>query len=148
MTDDPTPLVNKQPRLKIARPRLGNWAWRPWYAKLWWSLITVYWTGAAGALWFGAFRDFYGSDLASYLNIALYPVFALFILSIGWMIAWKDALDYVAEHPEIENTLGWERKPFDFQAESERRRRRRNDPSYPGSPGYIANRNRHPMFDR
>jgi hypothetical protein len=148
MTDTSITSEADQAKPTIERPRLSNWAWRPWYAKLWWSLIAVYWTGAVGALLFEPLRNFYGSDLAGYLNIAFYPFFALLILSIGWMIAWKGALDYVATHPEIENTLGWAWQPFDFQAEYERRRRRLNDPSYPGSPGYIANKNLHRMFDR
>lgn len=121
----------------IERPRLSNWIWRPWYAKLWWSLIAVYWTGAVGALLFGLFRDLYGSSLAGYLNVAFYPVFALFILSVGWMIAWKDALDFVAEHPEIENPLGWHwsTEPYDFFRE---RSRRLNDTTDPASPAYIS----------
>lgn len=147
MTDDPTSPVADPAIPTIERPRLSDWAWRPWYAKLWWSLIAVYWMGAAGALLFGSLRGFYGSELAGYLNVALYPVFALFLLSIGWMIAWKDALDFVAAHPEIESALGWEWQPFDFQAEYDRRCRERNDPSNPASPFYFANENRHRMSD-
>lgn len=148
MTDHPTSSEIEQHEPTIEKPRLANWVWRPWYAKLWWSLITVHWTAAVGALLFGPLRNFYGSDLAGYLNIALHPVFAFFILSIGWMIAWKEALDYAAAHPEIENMLGWEWQPFDFQAEHEHRIRQRNDPSNPASPGYIANETLRRMFDR
>lgn len=148
MTDFPILPQTEQAKPTIERPRLSNWVWRPWYAKLWWSLIAVYWTGAVAALLFEPLADFYGSTLAGYLNVAFYPVFALFILSIGWMIAWKDALDYAAKHPEIESMLGWEWQPFDFQAEYERRRRHRNDPSNPASPFYIANKNLRRMFHR
>lgn len=137
MTDDLTSPVTDQPMLTIERPRLSNWAWRPWYAKLWWSLIAVYWAGAIGALLFGTLREFYGSDLAGFLNIALYPVFALIILSIGWLIAWKGALEYAAEHPEIENRLGWERRPYDFEFGREHPL----DPMNPSSPIFIENAN-------
>jgi hypothetical protein len=97
------PLHNKS---AVKRPQLSDWAWRPWYAKLWWSLIAAYWTGGAGAFLFHPVADFYTSRFAGYLGIALYPVFALAILSIGWVRAWVGALDYAAENPEIENTLG------------------------------------------
>lgn len=138
MTDHPISPETEVSTPTIEKPHLSNWVWRPWYAKLWWSLIAVYWTGTAGALLFGTLRNFYGSDLAAFLNIALYPVFAFFILSIGWLIAWKDALDYVAAHPEIENTLGWEwsTEPHHFHEE---RMRRHSDPTDPISPSYIAN---------
>lgn len=91
-----------------------------------------------GALLFGPLRDFYGSDLAGYLNIALYPVFAFFILSIGWMIAWKGALNAAAAHPELENNLGWHwsTEPNDYLRE---RARRLNDTTDPASPAYIPN---------
>ncbi|MBV1686375.1 hypothetical protein KRR38_01475 [Novosphingobium sp. G106] len=127
----------------IERPILSHWVWRPWYAKLWWSSIAVYWTLGLGALLFEPLSDFYSSTLAGFLNIAFYPVFALFILSIGWMMAWKDALDYVAEHPETENTLGWEWQPYDFAGEWTRRL---NDTTDPASPSYIAGNN-HRLFD-
>lgn len=145
MTDHPISSENDQAIAAIEKPRLSNWVWRPWCAKLWWSLIAVYWTGAVGALFLEPFREFYGSGLASLLNIALYPVFALVILSIGWMIAWKDALDYQAAHPEIENSLGWEwsTKPYHIL---DGRSHRMTDPTNPTSPIFIANANRH-LFD-
>src|SRR3546814_7287152 len=32
---------------ETARPPVArNWLWKPWYAKLWWAAIPVYWTGA------------------------------------------------------------------------------------------------------
>ena len=134
-------------RPTIERPRLSDWVWRPWYAKLWWALSAVYWTAGVGAFVFQPLADFYASGLAGFLNIAFYPVFAFILLSIGWMIAWKDALDLVAEHPEIENTLGWQwaAERDDFHRV---RTRRRNDPSNPTSPSFIANSIMHRMFDR
>jgi hypothetical protein len=148
MTDTPTPSESEYTRPTIERPRLANWVWRPWYAKLWWALCAVYWTGSVGAFLIEPLNHFYSSGLASFLNIALYPAFTFVVLSVGWVIAWKDALDYVAEHPEVENTLGWEWRPYDFYGEDERRRRQRNDPSNPASPFYIANENDRRMFDR
>jgi hypothetical protein len=137
------PLHNKS---AVKRPQLSDWAWRPWYAKLWWSLIAAYWTGGAGAFLFHPVADFYTSRFAGYLGIALYPVFALAILSIGWVRAWVGALDYAAENPEIENTLGWE---WSTEPDALRNKlRSRNDPSDPTSPSSIANATARCVFDR
>lgn len=103
----------------IERPRISCWVWQPWYAKLWWALIVVYWILGVGALWFRPLAKFYTSSLGSSLHIVLYPVSAFLILSIGWLKAWMDVLDYAEAHPEATNNLGWASSVEDDDPHSE-----------------------------
>ena len=44
MKDESEPL--QQSEMRPAHPaklRLSEWIWRPWYAKLWWAAIPIYW---------------------------------------------------------------------------------------------------------
>lgn len=66
-------------------PRAADWFWRPWYAKLWWTTIAVWWLGMAGSLKIAPLSEFYASALAGYLNLLFYPVTALIVLGVGWM---------------------------------------------------------------
>lgn len=127
-----------EPHVVIARPRLADWVWKPWYARMWWSLTAIYWiVGAIGFL-YRPILDLYLTDLAYYLHIVFYPVFAFVFMSVGWVMAWLDALDLAEAHPEAVNKLGWERsrKPRDFHGEM---MRKFNDPFDPASTVNIAN---------
>jgi hypothetical protein len=57
-----------------------------WYARLWWSAIVAYWSGAALAGRSTILADFYTSSVAAWLSIALFPTTALLVLGFGW--AW------------------------------------------------------------
>ncbi|PKP95782.1 MAG: hypothetical protein CVT74_18665 [Alphaproteobacteria bacterium HGW-Alphaproteobacteria-13] len=35
---------------EIQQPAAADWLWRPWYAKLWWAAIPIYWAAAAASL--------------------------------------------------------------------------------------------------
>jgi hypothetical protein len=58
----------------------SDWLWRPWYAKLCWATIPIYWTGAALSLSVLPLSEFYQSALAGFLNIAFFPMTALIVL--------------------------------------------------------------------
>ncbi len=107
----------------------------------------AYWIGGAGAFLYPPLADFYTSSVASFLNVVLYPAFAMLVLSLGWIRAWISALDYVRSHPEAENILGWEWKPdtFDFQRDA---LSESDDPSDPTSSSAISNAIVHRMFER
>lgn len=38
--DDPEPAQQS-----ISSPRARDWLWRPWYAKVWWTMTLLYWIG-------------------------------------------------------------------------------------------------------
>lgn len=68
--------------------RVSDWLWRPWYAKLWWSAIPVWWIGMAASTKLEALGTFYDSALAGFLNIAFFPLTALMVLGVGYVRHW------------------------------------------------------------
>jgi len=77
--------------------RISEWLWRPWYAKIWWTSIPVYWLGMAASSFVPPLADFYASGLAGFLNILFYPVTALLVLGVGFARAWLDRIEWGGE---------------------------------------------------
>lgn len=76
------------------RPRraLSAWLWKPWYAKLWWTAIPVWWTGLAASNVSEFLADFYSSALAGFLNVLFMPMTALVVLGAGYVRDWMDSV--------------------------------------------------------
>lgn len=74
----------------VRDPVARDWLWKPWYAKLWWAAIPVYWAGAAASLKLPALAEFFTSALAGYLNMLFFPLTALLVLGFGFIRAWLD----------------------------------------------------------
>ena len=70
------------------RPRASDWLWRPWYAKLWWSAIPVWWMGMAASTKIAPLADFYDGALAGFLNILFFPMTALMVLGLSYAQRW------------------------------------------------------------
>lgn len=70
------------------RSRASDWLWRPWYAKLWWAAIPVWWLGMAASTRIPALESFYDSALAGFLNILFFPMIALMVLGVGYVQQW------------------------------------------------------------
>lgn len=68
-----------------ARPPLSAWLWKPWYAKLWWATIPVWWAGMAMSTQVDALASFYRGGLAGYLNVLFFPMTALMVLGVGYI---------------------------------------------------------------
>lgn len=66
------------------RPHAADWFWRPWYAKLWWAAIPLYWLPAGGPTRIDALQVFYKSGWALIPNLLLLPITALLILGFGY----------------------------------------------------------------
>jgi hypothetical protein len=66
------------------RPRASDYFWKPWYAKLWWAAIPLYWAPAGGPTRIAWLADFYESGYAVVTNIVFLPVTALLILGFGY----------------------------------------------------------------
>ena len=73
---------------ELGPPAVGDWIWKPWYAKLWWAAIPIYWAGAAASLKIPVLAEFYTSALAGYLNMLFFPPTALLMLGFGFARAW------------------------------------------------------------
>lgn len=78
------------PELEIPQPTATDWLWRPWYAKLWWATIPIYWAAAAASLKIPALRAFFESAFAGYLNVLFFPFTAVLVLGFGFARAWLD----------------------------------------------------------
>jgi hypothetical protein len=68
-----------------APPKLSTWLWSPWYAKLWWAAIPVWWTGMVASTRVDVLETFYRGALAGYLNILFFPMTALMVLGVGYV---------------------------------------------------------------
>lgn len=79
------------PELEVPQPAAADWLWRPWYAKLWWAAIPIYWAAAAASLKISALAAFYDSAAAGFANILFFPPTALFILGFGFARARFDS---------------------------------------------------------
>jgi len=73
----------------------SDWLWRPWYAKLWWRSVPLYWGGRMASVKFPAFSSFYDTLLAGYLAILCNPFIVLLLLGFGFVRAKLDCGDWV-----------------------------------------------------
>lgn len=74
-----------------ARPQLSAWLWKPWYAKLWWATIPVWWIGMAVSVRVDPLESFYRGWTAGYLNVLFFPMTALMVLGVGYVRARLDS---------------------------------------------------------
>lgn len=74
------------------RSRPADWLWRPWYAKLWWAAIPVWWSGMALSSKLDALASFYDSAAAGFLNLLFFPMTALMVLGVGYVRHWLTSL--------------------------------------------------------
>lgn len=88
------------PEQQVDTLRIGDWLWRPWYAKLWWTGIATYWIGKAISLTVPALDEFYTSALAGFLNVAFFPPVALMVLGLGLVRAWFARGDWEFVEPK------------------------------------------------
>ncbi|BAV65366.1 hypothetical protein [Sphingobium cloacae] len=86
---------------KICRSA-SEWVWRPWYAKLWWSAIPVWWIGMTAASVNEPVARFYDGALAGFLNVLFFPMTALLFLGVGFVRHWIDGFIAVGAGPSSE----------------------------------------------
>jgi hypothetical protein len=91
--------------------RLRDWLWRPWYAKLWWSGVPVYWLGMLATLKLDALADFYRSAAGGYLNIFFFPPIVALVLSFGFLRQWLASLP-TQENSEFDEDDLWDRRKY------------------------------------
>lgn len=77
-------------RTTAAQLRASDWLWRPWYAKLWWAAIPVWWAGMAAASMVEPLASFYDGAAAGFLNVLFFPMTALMVLGVGYVRHWLD----------------------------------------------------------
>ena len=114
--------------------RLRNWLWRPWYAKLWWSGVPVYWLGMLATLKLDALAEVYRSAAGGFLNVLFFPPIVAIVLSFGFLRHWLASLP--AHDPDEMDDGGlWNSRRF-----GPSRMPRQFDPPDPASgPLWVGN---------
>lgn len=87
---------------QISRTKAVNWLWHPWYAKLWWTGVVVYWSVKTASFAIPTLDDFYTSALAGFLNIFFFPPLALMVLGLGFAREWFEWSDWEFVEPTHE----------------------------------------------
>lgn len=78
-------------KAEMPSPAAGDWLWKPWYAKIWWGAIPLYWAIATASLKIPKLAPLFETALAGYLNVLFFPMTALLVLGFGFVQAWFDA---------------------------------------------------------
>ncbi len=81
---EPEPPIGTAVESGAVAPRASDWLWRPWYAKLWWAAIPIYWIPAGSPFGFDYLAGFYSGGISVYLDIVFLPVTALVVLGFGY----------------------------------------------------------------
>lgn len=93
---DKTELPELKGEIERSQPSVSAWLCRPWYAKLWWACIVVYWLPAGGPTRVAALADFYESGWAAIPDLIFLPITALLVLGFGYfrrLLAEGDPID-------------------------------------------------------
>jgi hypothetical protein len=77
--------IDQEHEDQATAPQLSAWLWKPWYAKLWWSAIPVWWAGMAVSSRVDFLEPFYRWWFAGYLNVLFFPMTALMVLGVGYV---------------------------------------------------------------
>ncbi|MBB3356998.1 MULTISPECIES: hypothetical protein [unclassified Novosphingobium] len=78
--------IDHQEQEDVAAHRdLSAWLWKPWFAKLWWTTIPVWWLGMAVSTRVDTLESFYRGWIAGYLNVVFFPMTALMVLGVGYV---------------------------------------------------------------
>ena len=142
------------------KSQLSAWLWKPWYAKLWWATIPVWWAGMAVSTQIDLLASFYRGGIAGYLNILFFPMTALMVLGVGYVRERLDGFvgraDGLPLSDEEAETSFAEHSRRDLARTMERWRAQSNpmdprsgslwigNPMNPNNPGYIdPNRRKH-----
>jgi len=64
-------------------PRLRDYLWRPYLAKVWWSASLLWWVGVQETGWL---LDYFQTAVAGYLNVLFFPMTVL--MALGVPFAW------------------------------------------------------------
>lgn len=70
--------------------RASDYLWQPWYAKLWWAAIPVWWLNRAASANIETLSDFFESAPAGFLNVLFFPLTAVMVLGLGYAQRWVD----------------------------------------------------------
>lgn len=77
-----------EPSLSVNdRPRLSDWLWNRWYAKLYWLAFSLFWTTFVAVWLLGFGSGFFRSAAGAYAMFAFNPITALVVFGGGYIRA-------------------------------------------------------------
>jgi len=80
--------------------RVGDWLWRPWYAKLYWAAASGYWTFVIVSWLWGVAPGFFNSVAGGYVTLIFHPFVIFPVLGFGYGRAWAARAEWHAPHPD------------------------------------------------
>jgi hypothetical protein len=80
--------------------RVGDWLWRPWYAKLYWAAAISYWTFVLVSWLWGLAPGYFNSVAGGYTSLVFHPFMILPVLGFGYGRAWAARAECHAPGPE------------------------------------------------
>lgn len=125
--------------------RIGDWLWRPVYAKLWWTTVPFYWGGMAASEYVKPVGAFYDSAASGFLTIFFFPPLVAVILCFGFFREWlvvhphansdSSFADEMFLGPDSfgPSAMPWEFDPMDSRSGAQRN----GSPLNPNNPGYV-----------
>ncbi|WP_052757556.1 hypothetical protein [Sphingobium chungbukense] len=69
------------------RPRLVNWLWHRWYAKLYWLAFALFWMTLHAVWLLSLGSDFFRSTVSAYAMLIFNPITAFVVLGAGYIHA-------------------------------------------------------------
>jgi hypothetical protein len=97
--------------IESRKPEVGDWLWRPFYAKFWWSLVPIYWAGKVASIRLEILENLYSSALAGFVNVFFFPPLIALILSYGFFKAWLATAKFDLDEEE-ERSWGMRSKRY------------------------------------
>lgn len=85
-----------------ARPSAREFLWRPWYAKLWWICIPIYWILIADPTRPSFLDPIVRSGYTAIANIAFLPLTAIFVLGFKFFARFFDGGRTASDERETE----------------------------------------------
>ncbi|SEK03033.1 hypothetical protein SAMN05518849_1301 [Sphingobium sp. AP50] len=107
----PTTIESNNAHRSDNQLRLGDWLWRPWSAKLWWSGVPLYWLGMFASFKLDALAYVYRSAVGGYLNELFFPPIVALVLSYGFLRQWLVSLP-AQEDGETDEHDFWDRNKY------------------------------------
>lgn len=97
---------------RAGRPRLRDWVWRPWYAKLWWTAIALFWLASLAVSWLGFHRLPVDASVLLFMAIVLHPQAALPVLGFGYARALLKHRRHYGVSATDDDEIGYRRDDF------------------------------------
>jgi hypothetical protein len=82
-TDDKSVSDNPEQTAELVGPKASRWLWQPWYAQLWWTTATIFWSAA-----FFAPNPSLNAYQVALLLLFFHPFLVVPVLGFGFIRAW------------------------------------------------------------